>query len=195
MHGRVALLGVALVIALGTSVVAQEPSPGTSPVLAPDDLTFTLPSSIGRYDLDISAVPMEDYLGTDEARELWRDLLLPLGKEPKDVRMALGYGHPSDPDDESLAGTGVAVIVLRVDGVMASDILDEWVQLLASGDDAGRTLDTQWLDIDGRQVQFAQYDIDDLNGGYLYPNGEVVFMFVVSGDGAPTPAEVMAELP
>ena len=63
----------------------------------------------------------------------------------------------SDPEDETLSGTGMAVIVLRVDGVMASDILDD--------------------------------------GGYLYPTGEVLFMFVVAGDGAPTPAEVMAELP
>ena len=195
MSGRVGLLVMLLVMAMGSTVVAQESSPEASPVLAPDDLTLTLPSSIGDYDLRIGTIAVDDYLGSDEARELWRDLLLPLGKEPSDVTMAYGYGSPSDPDDETLSGTGVAVIVLRVDGVMASDMLDDWLQLLASGDDAGRTLNTEWLEIEGRQVEFAQYETDDLNGGYLYPKGEVLFMFVVSGDGAPTAAEVMAGLP
>lgn len=199
---RVGLLAGLVALVLGTGVVAQEPSPEASPLYAPDDMTLALPSRIGEYVVVVRDVPLDP-----EEREMWRDLLLPFGKEPSDVRQVFAYADPTEAD-EPLSDNDVAFRagVFRVDGVPAASWLDAFItDFLSVGEgwDDYAYDEMGWRVVDGREVYFAPQEYAGREGGnedrgfWFYPKGEVLFYIYRTKYPVTelTIEDVLAELP
>jgi hypothetical protein len=184
-----------LTLILGSGVVAQEPSP--TPLYAPEDMAFTIPTRVGSHDLEIVAAGLDRLAGSGEAREVWRDFLLPLGKEPSDVRIAVGVGGYSPPslDGSSTFELAVAIMAVRVDGVPAEQVIDTLVQTVVVTDfEPPDEVHQEWQEVEGRRMQVVRFDDDPPQ--YMYPNGEVLFYITIADEEiAPTLSEVLAELP
>ena len=195
---RVGLLAGLLVLALGSGAVAQSPVP--SPWYAPEDLTSVIPTKVGDIDLsilDYSAVASADA----EWAAGWRDVLVPLGLEPKDVRAAGGYGvHPEGDRFLSIEAT-------RIVGAQAADfwegVLDGLRRESQAVADQLPVAAMDWQDIGDRRVVVLTFDgADDRFIEYLYPMGEVLFRVRLGRVGPdphaptePTIDDVLAELP
>jgi hypothetical protein len=99
-------------------------------LFAPDDLAFTIPSTVGEYEVDGEAGPLD----VDVYGELWRDLLLPLGQDASDVRTASGLGFPAGEEDAlDRAGPTFQVSAMRLDGVPAISLVEPFVSLMLDG--------------------------------------------------------------
>ena len=194
---RVGLLGLLLVMALGSGVMAQSPSPSSlpspspepTPLFAPDDLAFLIPSEVKSLKLDIGTSGIEALVLTAEDREVWRDFLLPFGKVPTDVKVAFGERWPSEPGDAM-----TQVFAARVDGVAADALVEPMLMTLVGIDPSDLPAGThvEWQDIDGRSVLVLTED-GYMRWAFLYPKGEVLFVAV--GDGDLMVEDVLAELP
>ena len=149
MSKRFGLLGLLLALALGTGVMAQEPEPTS--LFAPEDLAFTIPSRVGDYELgNVGDVELDP-----EMRGIWRDLLLPLGKEPKDVREAAGKAYLVGQDANSSAEAAFGLGAIRVDGVPAAHIAEPFMAMImieSLGDVPSAAVLYEWRVIDGRDV-------------------------------------------
>ena len=199
MGKRAGLLGLLLVVALGCGVVAQSPAPEATPLYAPDDLASIIPSQVGDIDLsilDFSAVSSADAEWTAG----WRDVLVPLGLEPEDVRAAGGYGvHPEGDRFLSIEAT-------RIVGAQAADF---WAGVFEGLRRESQAVADQlpvaamdWQDIGDRRVVVVTFDGHDRFIEYLYPKGEVLFRVRLGRVGPdpdaptePTIEDVLAELP
>lgn len=203
---RAGALAGLLVLMLGTSAVAQSPSPEATPLYAPDDITSALPSS-----LDVPGPYFVDEQAGAASTDAWRDLLRSLGKDPGDMHAATGVGYYRPDRDAADAGAPIVVIAaFRVEGVAATDIM----LAALSGFPASST--QEWVDIGGRMVsrhvltlpsedQALEFDL----ALHAYPNGEVLYVILVMSDllfesGAippaleglfPTVEDVLAALP
>ena len=194
-----AALTLALVVPGG--VVAQEPSPEATPLFAPSDLAFTLPTRVGDYEVTITSA----HLDIDaENREFYRDWLLPLGKTPDDVLAVQGLAHPlGNFDSLSEEGPAISLIALRVQGVPATVSLEGFLAGIPSGFFGDRS----WRVVDGQDVYAVVPTAEQREelgaeltetGMYLYPKGEVFYAITVPfdyPDTVPSLAEILAEMP
>ena len=214
MSKRVGLLGLLLVLALGTGVVAQSPSPMPSPssqlslspeptpLFAPDDLAFLLPSRIGDVEMDVFELGVADLMDSAEEREKWRDLLLPIGNEPADVHGAASVGFATvdrDPANGDLyfevldssgepRGGNVALMALRIDGITAEALSAHMLAMMGEDEATG-----EWLEVMDRRVMRV-----DSGGGVhllMYPKGEVLFVAMVAPETGLSDTDLLAELP
>jgi hypothetical protein len=200
VHNRVGLVGLLLVVALGSGVEAQSPvpSPEATPLYAPDDVASIIPSQVGDIDLSIL-----DYSAVADAESaaFWRDVLVPLGLEPEDVRAAGGYGvHPEGDRFLSIEAT-------RIVGAQAADFWEGVFEGLRRESQAVAdrlpVAAMDWQDIADRRVVVVTFDgADDRFIEYLYPKGEVLFRVALGRVGPdpdaptePTIEDVLAELP
>ncbi len=197
---RAGLLAGLMVLSLGSGALAQSPSAEATPPFAPDDLASIIPSQVGDIDLsilDFSAVSSADAEWTAG----WRDVLVPLGLEPEDVRAAGGYGvHPEGDRFLSIEAT-------RIVGAQAADF---WAGVFEGLRRESQAVADQlpvaamdWQDIGDRRVVVVTFDgADDRFIEYLYPKGEVLFRVRLGRVGSdpdaptePTIEDVLAELP
>ena len=194
---RSALLGVLLVLALGTGVAAQSLSPGATPSDAPDDLVSTVPSRIGDIDFDVEVIPVE--MGGN-LRWLWRGLLLPFDKDPTDASLVVG----SSSDGQSSVGA------LRLKGVPGEALVEPFVEVEygvgMAEVIADPTTSVEWTDLDGHRVlaitrtppaDAGPLDPDAVHYSdvWIYPIGEVLYVVYLL-DGTQVHIEdVLAELP
>jgi len=199
MGKRVGLLAGLLVLSLGSGVVAQEPSPKTTPLFAPGDLASTIPSMVGDYEVAIEAGPLD----VDVYEEAWIDLLLPLGKDTSDVRTADGYGLP-DRNNPAFQ-----VSAMHIAGVPAADLIEPMVDGIIDGmpEKYQAFAQVDWRIIEGRDVYAIAWTpelLEQADGGnteagiYHYANGEVLFQIVVPpyhAAGSPPLSEILAALP
>ena len=182
MGKRVGLLGLLLVLALGSGAAAQEPSPTT--LYAPDDLASILPSQVGPVTLSIESFDGPEQVAEDP--ELFGDLFLRLGKDPSDYSLAAARGESED------GSSLVYVAAFRIEGVLA----DDW------GFDGVMTFDldepppgwhVEWRDIGDRRVAVMSDEGFEAGRSAAYAKGEVFFYLV--GVGGVTIEDVLAELP
>ncbi len=225
MGKQVGLLTGLLVVALGSGVVAQSPTP----LFAPEDLAFTIPSRVGDYELDIDA----DVEMDPASRDMWSDILLPLRKEPADVQRVTAKAYPIGEASDESAESAFSVSALRVDGVPAGDYAERAMDsALEAAGRGSAMMQSEWRVIDGREVysltlappealvqvaiedaeaqgfELTEQELADLRayeipnpdfGLHLYPKGEVLYginLYIMEApEGLPTLAEILAELP
>ena len=174
---RVGLLAGLLMLTLGTGTVAQSPSPSPSPtpLYAPEDLALVIPTRLASFEMEVDTGSLDDGdLGWDA--ETWRDILLPLGREPQEGRWAIGSGA-TDPDDTSSHGAAT-IEAIRVDGLLAGLLLDGYAEASAAQQAAAGQPPTpaEWLDVDGRHLRVIPSPGGWFPPLYLYPKGEVLFV-------------------
>ncbi|MFO7533103.1 MAG: hypothetical protein R6W93_11630 [Candidatus Limnocylindrales bacterium] len=206
---RVGLLAGLLVILAGAGTAAQSPSPEATPLYAPDDMAVALPSSVGDYEVRISS----GVLPTDDYREVYRDMLLPFGKSPDDIRGADGMGYPvGDVGALDRDGPSFDLWAMRVEGVPGVALVEPWVRGAFTDSEAfdDALWQVAWRDIDGREVYVvtpipelmeeavARFGANPEFGWYVLAKGEV--MFIVSlplthPSGGPSLSEILARLP
>ena len=193
---RVGLLAAVLVLAFGSGVVAHESSPVPSPGYAPDDLAYALPPTIGDIEMDVFGFSVGYFPTSRGYEDAWRDVLVPLGKDPMDVRTAVA----TDLDDD----LRISVEMVRVDGVQAVDLWEGvWRGQNPTITVGPSDVEWQWQDIAGRRIAVVDWRVE-LGGSevagtdYVYPKGEALFIIetFALGDAEPLPIEdVLAELP
>jgi len=152
-------------------------------------------------------VVIEDIpLHPDEV-EKWRELLLPFGKEPKDVRQAYSMVFPKGLDGPPTNSDLVLRMgVFHVEGLPATMWMDAVItDLMRIGhlEDDYPYDEMEWRVIDGREVYYAPREYDSLEGGnedrghWFYPKGEA--LFYINRLGSPvtkfTLEDLLAELP
>jgi hypothetical protein len=207
MRSAAGLLGLLLLLLPGGAAAQPSPPPAATPLAAPQDVAFVLPARVGSYELEVREVPFEP--GPDDG--FWGDLLLSLGKEPSDVRQAVGIGRPAPdsvdgPDTEADA----QLWMMRIEGVPA----DAYVELLAertvelASPELRQMLQREWRVMDERDVYAVTLTSGALGmvgdqmserlGMYFYPAGEVLFFLRIPQDypaDAPSVDEFLAALP
>ena len=188
---RVGLLGALLVMVLGSAAVAQSPTPEATSPYAPDDMAFLLPRSVADITLEVEGGAGADYATEMLGVEVLQALLLPLEKEPADVRVASAKSDLNDMGQQR-----VAIVAMRVDGIDAAILNDHLLALSGLGVDSpppGYSL--EWQEVDGKQV-LVLANADHEGWGLFYPKGEVLFMATTSMDAPEVKMEqVLAELP
>ena len=183
-------LAATLLLAQGVAAQEASPSPAATPIYAPEDMAFALPYQIAGRTLDPISRDGEwfvDQFGQEAAREL----LIPLNREPSDIRAATALAERTN--DEPY----LSLFAIRIDGVEGSQLVVPLAEVMFGTEEM--TEGDQpwgWVEMDGRAVLVI--DVADSPGVWAlaYPKGEVVF-FV--GGESPDPLAAMeavvAELP
>ena len=188
------ILGTALTatLLLAQSVAAKEasPSPAATPLYAPDDMVFALPYQIdGRL---LSPTSRDGEWFVDQfGQEAARDLLIPMNREPDDIRAATAL--PERNGDEPY----LSLFAIRVDGIEGTRLTLPLTEMMF-GTNGGADDDQQWdwIDIDGRAVLAIEVGDPPDPWVMAYPNGEVVVFVGGTGpDPIATMEAVLAELP
>lgn len=189
-----AIVGISLAatLLLAQGVIAQDASlsPSAAPLYAPDDMAFALPYQIDGRLLDPISRDGEWFVG-QFGQEAARDLLIPLNREPSDIRAATAI--PERADDEPY----LSLFAIRIDGVEGTRLALPLTEMMfgtneGADDDQG----WDWIEIDGRAVLSIEVADPPDAWAMAYPRGEVVF-FVggVGPDPQATMGAVLAELP
>lgn len=175
-------LAATLLLAQGVAAQVSSPSPAATPIYAPEDMAFALPYQIDGRLLDPVAHDGEWFV-EQIGQEAARDLLVPLDREPTDVRAAVAT--PDRTGDEPY----LSLFAIRIDGVEGARLAVPLTEIMFGtneGTDDGQPWD--WIEIDGRAV--LAIEVADVPGAWAlaYPKGEVVF-FV--GGESPDPQAAM----
>ena len=152
-------------------------------------------------------------------KDRWRDLLLPFGKEPADVRVVSAEGYPAtDTDALDRDGPRFSLNAMRVDGVFAASFAEPVMDITVGSIPAWESFFRyDWREMDGRSVYAATLTpagweqlgevtgfepVDagsDEFGVYVYPKGEVLFVLMMPPDGRasglPSVGDILSELP
>ncbi len=200
MGKRVGLLAGVLVLALGSVVVAQSPSPsGTplpspeaTPMYAPNRLEFALPARLGGVELKVLGYVGQDslMLAKGPVRPVLEQVLRDLGKTPDDLRMAVAWADVDDPTGRASFDMA-AIRIVGMPGEVVGDLLIREAAEVV-GRDVPPAYEWPTVIIDGRVV-VTRSEPGDESWKFLYPKGEVLFVAGVTG--RLSMEDVLAELP
>lgn len=189
---RVGVLAGLLVLALGSGVVAQdaEPvsSPGATPLFAPEDLSYFVPPSVGDLELSVMSGGLEDLyyvVSWPLLPEDWRDILVPLGKEPSSVTLAEGHSEPIGK---------LSIAAYHVDGVPAEALMESMLGSQMAMSDPDPEVELEWQVLGDKRVWVFTEGVGNARV-FFYPKGEVLFLVLAAYADGPSPEDVLAELP
>ena len=114
-----------------------------------------------------------------------RELLLPFGKEPTDVRYV---------EATSDGGLSVGVFAVRIPGIDPEPLQAGLVGIFLFGYGPTDLIAIEPTTVDGRAVNLLTGGVVSVNG-YTFTIGEVFFYVDVSPDAPVTIEDVLAELP
>ena len=190
MGKRVGLLGLLLVATSTVGCTLMTGSATPTPLFAPDDIEFVLPRQVGGIALTVGASDGR-HLIQEFGLAPVQDLLIPLAKEPGDVRVGVAWSGNNDRGDRRLF-----IDAIRIDGVEAKPLVEQFYrQVIYKGVDVPEGMDAYWRDVGGRSVWVMTLPGNDWYMA-IYPKGEVMFVFGTSiHEPEVTIEDVLAELP
>ncbi len=178
-----------LLVALGSPLAAQSPSPDATPNPAPTSLDSATPSELAGMPGAVEVLAGPEALASEYINlPLWPEVLDTLGKRPEDLQVAIAqYQDPSTSN-----GAYVVVVALRVDGVTAPALnaAEAVVTAAENGWDVSAILDSaEWS---GTKRIFVQPGSDDRRWSMTYPSDDVLYW--VAGSLV-SMEDILAELP
>ena len=190
----VGLLASLLMLVLSTGAVAQSPSPAASPEatpsFAPDDLASLLPRRIGEAEMAVACAGGEALVGMF-GLDAVQSLLVPLGKDPSDVRLAMAS------TGRQVGVARLNVIAVRVGGIAAMSIAESMMSMELESilGPALQGVSDEWRYLEGREVLHVVFEKGPDDCMAFYPKGEVLFFVMKSGEPPLDVLDVLAALP